>query len=104
MAMHQEMTQIFGVVQKIAAERQNFRNLLRPRRLEPWRFLNDIVEFQLKPGMLAVCAEGFGLRLLRIEDRENMRDPAFCMPCKLFQPANCDYERSTGWHFRSSHF
>ena len=51
MAMYKEVTQIFGVAQDIAAKRQNLRNVLRLRGLRPRRFLDDIVELQLKPGM-----------------------------------------------------
>jgi hypothetical protein len=61
------------------------------------------MEFQLKPGMLAISAEGFGLGLLRIEDREHVTDLAFCMARKLFEPADRDFEWRIGWHFRSSH-
>src|SRR5215469_10623106 len=103
MAMHKKVTRTFRVALNVAAEFQNLCDVLRLRSLPPWLFLDNIVELQDKPGVLAVSAEGFGLGLLGIQDREHVTDLAFCMAGKLFESADCDYEWSIGWHFWPSH-
>ncbi len=91
-----------GSRERILAEFQHLSDVLRLRRKEAGGFLNDIVEFQLKPGVLAIAAKSLRFGLLRIEDRENVADLAIGVPGKLFQPANGDREGSVGWQHVSS--
>ncbi len=97
MTVHKQMARGLGIAQKVLPECQHFLDMLHLRRLETGRFLDDIVELQLKPGVLAIAAKCLRLRLVRIENGKNMADLPVRVPGKLFEPANGYREWGIGW-------
>ncbi len=97
MTVHEQMPEVLGIAENVAPELQHARHVLRLRRDEAGRLFDDVVELQLQPRMLAIRAEGFGLGLVRVEDRKHVADLAAGVPRQLFKPANGDREGRIEW-------
>jgi hypothetical protein len=76
-----------ALAQEVAAERQHGLDMLTLGRLQLGLFLDDVVETQFQPLMLAIGPECGRRRPTRIQDRQNVADPDLAVAFEFFQAA-----------------
>ena len=98
MAVNEEMAQ---VVARVAGESQDRFDVIRLRQERPGRWFDGVVKPQRRPGMRLKGQERLRIGPFRVEDRENVGDPAGIVIVEFVESADGEGMEGGELHARS---
>src|SRR5689334_13436822 len=90
--MDEKMRAVLRLGDEVAAELEDARDMLRHRRQHAVLGVDDVVEAQLEPLVLAIGAESGRLGPAGVEDREDVAHPGLAEALELLDAAYRDAE------------
>ena len=98
MAVDQQVQVALGLRKKAPSEFENLLDMGRLRRLLTHHFLDDVVEADFQPRVLAIGAEMLQILPVGVEDRQHMAYLPLGVAGQFFDAANGNEKRRDGLH------